>query len=388
VFFVAGAFADLQLIRSPAERIVLAPAIAAMTLPDELQSKARRLAMLKAVEQLEGRKLQVCGKCNEREERHSGESRIFCEEIQHLRSAAQKMLDQLAAYMSRPSLRAFAKAMQLDDRLFVVPGDFDTYRCVPFPVEEAISHKALEQVIAERDIAKMKLSVVSKEIKELKAAAAKEARAPAQVPAEIQRRLDEVEQKLQTCAGQLRSSTALEANSDRASAEVLKAKISAFEEDCKGHRTSASQRANRGIDGHAGGSSSRSREENPGGTPKKQAESRLERVEDLVEDLDAWCKRRPPTPPAATPKRVTGTPKSHRAEGRSTTSLSKAMSAGDLRALEQSSWKGSTTLPTKCFIGPDSPAASPMLSARRGRGSSRLVLFPNEHGVPGLLRST
>lgn len=103
------------------------------------------------------------------DERYASEKRSFCEEIQHLRGAGQKMVDQLAAYMPPDSLKAFSRAMRLDSRVFTIPGEFDVYRDTPFPVEEAVSRKELAQVIAERDVAKMRLAVTNKELQELRA---------------------------------------------------------------------------------------------------------------------------------------------------------------------------------------------------------------------------
>merc|ERR1712232_870725 len=101
-------------------------------------------------------------------EKALADNRRFCQEIQDLRGAAQKMLEQLSTFMSHDSLSGFAKALRLDTRIFTIPGEFDTYRDIPYPVEGIISRKEVEQVSAERDIAKMKLAVVTRELEELK----------------------------------------------------------------------------------------------------------------------------------------------------------------------------------------------------------------------------
>jgi hypothetical protein len=131
----------------------------------ELQ-KARQQAMLAAMARMRSGCEVNSG---ELLEKALADNRRFGQEIQDLREAGQKMLDQLSAYMSHDSLKGFAQALRLDTRIFTIPGEFDTYRELPYPVEDgAITRKDLEQVTAERDIAKMKLAVVTRELEELR----------------------------------------------------------------------------------------------------------------------------------------------------------------------------------------------------------------------------
>jgi hypothetical protein len=127
--------------------------------------KTRQHAMLAAMERMRNGGQEHGAELLEKTQ---ADNRRCCQEIQDLRGAVQKMLDQFSAYMSHDSIRSLAEALRLDARIFTIPGEFDTYRDVPFPVEGSISRKDLEQVTAERDIAKMKLAVVSRELEELK----------------------------------------------------------------------------------------------------------------------------------------------------------------------------------------------------------------------------
>jgi len=141
-----------------------------MSAAEKQQQEARRLAMLRAIETAKSGETKFCSTCASLEARFACENRRSCQEIQHLRQAVQKMVDQLAAYMSVANLHAFATTLRLDERLFTIPDQLDAYRTTPFPIEGQVTRKDVEQVTAERDIAKMKLSVMSKELKELQAA--------------------------------------------------------------------------------------------------------------------------------------------------------------------------------------------------------------------------
>lgn len=124
--------------------------------------------MMQAMQQMQSSGDQFCSKCAAVEQKASVEARTLCEEIQHLRGAGQKMIDQLAAYMSRESLQEFVSVLRLDKRVFSTPGEFDLHRDPPFPVEAQVSRKDVEWVTAERDIAKMKLATVGKELQALR----------------------------------------------------------------------------------------------------------------------------------------------------------------------------------------------------------------------------
>jgi len=142
-----------------------------MALSGEQLHEARRAAMLEAMERMKGGGANpLCSRCAALEEKVAADGRRFCHEVQHLRKTVQTMLDQLSFYMAGSSLRAFAEALQLDDRIFKIPGELDVQKPPPFPVDAPISQKELAQLKAERDIAKMRLASMNKELREYKIA--------------------------------------------------------------------------------------------------------------------------------------------------------------------------------------------------------------------------
>eukprot|EP00441_Pelagodinium_beii_P023614 CAMPEP_0197663002 /NCGR_PEP_ID=MMETSP1338-20131121/55729_1 /TAXON_ID=43686 ORGANISM="Pelagodinium beii, Strain RCC1491" /NCGR_SAMPLE_ID=MMETSP1338 /ASSEMBLY_ACC=CAM_ASM_000754 /LENGTH=310 /DNA_ID=CAMNT_0043241157 /DNA_START=56 /DNA_END=988 /DNA_ORIENTATION=+ len=130
------------------------------------QQKARCLAMKSAMEMIESQPGLLCGSCAQWQDKYSQDTRRLYQEVGHLRGAVQKMVDKLASHVPGDSLRTFLKELDLDDRLFTIHAGGDFYRKVePEPTEP---QESLEDVIAERDLAKMKLAAVGRELSELR----------------------------------------------------------------------------------------------------------------------------------------------------------------------------------------------------------------------------
>merc|ERR1712232_1220870 len=89
-------------------------------------------------------------------------------EVQNLRAAVQKLVDQLAGFMPGENLRTFLKQLQLDERLFTIHAGGDFYKNAPMTAEAPKSNKELEDIVAERDLAKMKLGSLGRELNDLK----------------------------------------------------------------------------------------------------------------------------------------------------------------------------------------------------------------------------
>eukprot|EP00927_Polykrikos_kofoidii_P062377 TRINITY_DN57188_c0_g1_i1.p1 TRINITY_DN57188_c0_g1~~TRINITY_DN57188_c0_g1_i1.p1 ORF type:complete len:312 (+),score=71.01 TRINITY_DN57188_c0_g1_i1:60-938(+) len=207
---------------------------------DQQRGMAMRLAIQQAMKQVEASNSH-CPKCDEACLHFAAEKRSYGKEIQHLRGAVQKLLDQLSAYMPGDSLQAFAGALQLDKKQFTLPGEFDTYRKVPFPVDNCVSLVDLEKVTAERDIATMKLATLNKEVKALKASNAKLAeQCASQRPQEVAT-IREAQQPAEKCV------------SERPQQAASKPKpASAFELDCTDSRLGVSFSIGKELSSHTG----------------------------------------------------------------------------------------------------------------------------------------
>merc|ERR1719148_216539 len=131
--------------------------------------------MKQALQMIERSPNQLCSSCAEWREKCAKDSRRYCQDIEHLRRAVQKIVDVIAVYVSGSGLRELMESLQLDTRVFVVHGVGDCYTPkdgstdkVDMSMELAAKHQELEQVAAERDLAKMQLYKVGRDLTELK----------------------------------------------------------------------------------------------------------------------------------------------------------------------------------------------------------------------------
>lgn len=201
---------------------------------DELEDerrKAKHLAMLQALRMIERSPNHLCSSCAEWREKCSKDSRRYCQDIEHLRKVVQKMLDTLAVYISVSGLRELVESLHLDTRMFVIHGVGDCYTPkdgstdkVDMRVELASKQQELDRVAAERDLAKMQLFKVGRELSELKATNQDLDRQLSHGHAETrqrQRRLEKVEARIQSletqssCASLLAETTKLKSQSIR-----------------------------------------------------------------------------------------------------------------------------------------------------------------------------
>eukprot|EP00440_Ansanella_granifera_P050221 gb/GFBE01054435.1/.p1 GENE.gb/GFBE01054435.1/~~gb/GFBE01054435.1/.p1 ORF type:complete len:302 (+),score=76.70 gb/GFBE01054435.1/:1-906(+) len=164
----------------------------------EEQRKARYLAMKQAMEMIESQPGSMCGSCTELQEKYSRDTRRLFQEVGHLREAVQKLVDKLAGHMPGESLRSFLQDLKLDSRLFTIHAGGDYFKKAPSE-EPVVPSEQLDQVVAERDLAKMKLASVGRELSELKAENAelqrKQLEREKQFTAKL-RRVEELEERL------------------------------------------------------------------------------------------------------------------------------------------------------------------------------------------------
>lgn len=131
----------------------------------EERRKARQMAMKQALTMIE-QQPGVCSSCSKWQD----DARRSCREIKHLQDAVQKMVDQLAGFMPGENLRSFLKQLQLDDKLLTIHAGGDFYKKTPMTMEAPTPNKELEDLVAERDLTKMKLGTVGRELNDLKKA--------------------------------------------------------------------------------------------------------------------------------------------------------------------------------------------------------------------------
>lgn len=131
------------------------------------QCKARRLAMLQAMEMIESQPGALCASCSRWEDKYRKDTSRLFQEVGHLREALQKMVDQLASHMPGEKLRSFLKDLKLDSRIFTIHAGGDFYKEAPAE-EPPAAKERLEDVVSERDVAKMRLASLSKELREMK----------------------------------------------------------------------------------------------------------------------------------------------------------------------------------------------------------------------------
>lgn len=143
-----------------------------MALSDEQlrdeQCKARRLAMLQAMDMIQSQPGALCATCSNWEDKYRKDTQRLFKEVGHLREALQKMVDQLASHMPGEKLRSFLKEMNLDSRIFTIHAGGDFYRQQAPAEEPPAAKERLEDVVSERDVAKMRLSSLSRELREMK----------------------------------------------------------------------------------------------------------------------------------------------------------------------------------------------------------------------------
>jgi hypothetical protein len=194
-----------------------------MTVSDETaeadRRKAKHLAMVHALQMIERNENEMCSRCAEWKGKWTQDCRQYCQEISYLRETVQKMIDTLAGYVSSSSLHELAESLQLDQRIFIVHG---SNKCYAPPdgaaakadvrMELKAKDRELEQVTAERDLAKMQLFRVGKELAELKEGSQgldRELAEREQEARQRKRRLEKVESRVQiletqsSCAGLL-----------------------------------------------------------------------------------------------------------------------------------------------------------------------------------------
>jgi hypothetical protein len=190
--------------------------------------KAKHLAMQHALQMIQRTENQLCSTCAEWKSKCIKDSRDYCQEIEKLRKAVQKMIDTLGGYVSESSLHGLMDLLQLDSRVFIVHSS----KCYTSP--DGTSDKAdmraeldalqqqFEQVTSERDLAKMQLYKLSKDLSEQKEANQELEKQLTECEKEAQqrqRRLEKVEVRAQTletqssCAGLLVDPTRLQSPS-------------------------------------------------------------------------------------------------------------------------------------------------------------------------------
>lgn len=167
---------------------------------EEERRKAKHLAMRQALQMLERSPNQLCSSCAEWRETCSKDRRNYCQDIDHFRKAVQKMIDMLAVYVSGSKLRELVESLQLDTRVFTVHGDNRCYAPkdgssdkLDMSMELQSKQEELQQVSAERDLAKMTLYKVGRQATELKDANQDLEQKLANQEKEIQQRLQRLE---------------------------------------------------------------------------------------------------------------------------------------------------------------------------------------------------
>jgi hypothetical protein len=182
---------------------------------DDLEAqrqKAKHLAMLQALSMIERSPTQMCSSCADWQQKWSKDNRQNCQNLEHLRNAVQTMIDVLARYITESSLQELVESLQLDTRVFNVHSGNKCYVPKDGSGEKADMATELERVVAERDLAKMSLYKIGKELAETKEANQELDRQLAERDKDArqrQRRLDKAETRMQTlemqssCAGLL-----------------------------------------------------------------------------------------------------------------------------------------------------------------------------------------
>lgn len=133
--------------------------------------KARQLAMLKAVAAIESGESAPCSTCGSWQARLRTEQRQNYDEIAHLRGAVQTLMNQLAHHMLGSELRALVQSLNLDRRLFNIPGE-NMYKCTiaPVAVRAATGDDSVKHVMEERVRASQELSQLSQELEDTRKA--------------------------------------------------------------------------------------------------------------------------------------------------------------------------------------------------------------------------
>lgn len=177
----------------------------------EERRKARYLAMRQAVETIERSEPGTCSSCAAQKERHATESRRLQMEIEMLRGAVSKMAEQLAGFMTGTNLRSFLQRLRVDSRLFTVHGGGDFYGKGSLDPNGSMAAPNLDDVedptklVAERDLARLKLATVGRELAELKGERQELERQVAEqreTAAERSRRVDEADARLRALESQ------------------------------------------------------------------------------------------------------------------------------------------------------------------------------------------
>eukprot|EP00931_Biecheleriopsis_adriatica_P123561 TRINITY_DN98617_c0_g1_i1.p1 TRINITY_DN98617_c0_g1~~TRINITY_DN98617_c0_g1_i1.p1 ORF type:complete len:276 (-),score=53.95 TRINITY_DN98617_c0_g1_i1:49-789(-) len=169
----------------------------------------------------------LCASCTGWQDKYTQDTRRLYQEVGHLREAVQKLVDRLAGHMPGESLRSFLQELKLDTRLFTIHAGGDFYRKAPAEELPAPAPE-LEQVVAERDLAKMKLASVGRELQDLKAATEqlrKQNLERDRQLAEGHRRIEELEERLRASQ---KAASRTEAP-EKAPVAVLEAKLLPFD---------------------------------------------------------------------------------------------------------------------------------------------------------------
>jgi len=182
---------------------------------EEERRKAKHLAMRQALQMLERSPNQLCSSCAEWRETCAKDRRNYCQDIDHFRKAVQKMIDMLAVYISGSKLRELVESLQLDTRVFTVHGDNRCYAPkdgssdkLDMSMELQSTQEELQQMSAERDLAKMTLYKAGRQATELKDANQDFEQKLANQETEIRhrlQRLQKVEERIRSLETQSRS---------------------------------------------------------------------------------------------------------------------------------------------------------------------------------------
>jgi hypothetical protein len=180
---------------------------------DDLEAqrqKAKHMAMLQALSMIERSENQVCSSCAEWQQKWTKDNRQNCQDLEHLRKAVQKMIDALARYTTESSLHELVESLHLDTRVFRFQNGSNCYTPKDGSSDKTDMATELDRVVAERDLAKMNLYKVGKELAEMKEANQELERQLSDKDKESrqrQRRLEKAETRMQTlemqssCAG-------------------------------------------------------------------------------------------------------------------------------------------------------------------------------------------
>lgn len=171
---------------------------------DDLEAqrqKAKHLAMLQALSMIERSPNQLCSSCADWQQKWTKDNRQHCQDMDHLRKAVQTMIDALARYTTESSLHELVESLKLDTRVFRIQHGSNCYTPKDGCSDKTDMATELERVVTERDLAKMNLYKVGKELAELKETNQELEKQLAEREKESrqrQRRLDKAETRMQT----------------------------------------------------------------------------------------------------------------------------------------------------------------------------------------------